>query len=84
MRLSLHDPKKLGEKYVDQPELWIKTEKLVRDSLEKGKFNFVEIPGEAAFYGPKIDEAIKKVKELVTNFISKLSENEKTNINKTL
>ena len=31
MRLSLHDPKKLGEKYVDEPELWIKTEKLVRE-----------------------------------------------------
>jgi len=55
MRLSLHDPDKLGEKYIDEPELWIKTENLVRESLQDGKLNFVEIPGEAAFYGPKID-----------------------------
>ena len=55
MRLSLHDPKKLGDKYVDEPELWIKTENLVRESLKDGGLNFVEIEGEAAFYGPKID-----------------------------
>jgi len=58
MRLSLHDPNKLGEKYVNQPELWIKTEELVRESLKEGKINFIEIPGEAAFYGPKIDVQI--------------------------
>jgi len=71
MRLSLHDPEKLGEKYVDEPELWIKTEKLVREALEDGKLNFVEIPGEAAFYGPKIDvqvwSAIGKEFTLATN-----------------
>ena len=71
MRLSLHDPKKLGEKYVDEPELWIKTEKLVREALTDGKLNFVEIPGEAAFYGPKIDvqvwSAIGREFTLATN-----------------
>ena len=71
MRLSLHDPDKLGEKYVDEPDLWIKTEKLVRESLQDGKLNFVEIPGEAAFYGPKIDvqvwSAIGKEFTLATN-----------------
>jgi threonyl-tRNA synthetase len=71
MRLSLHDPKKLGEKYVDEPELWIKTEKLVRQALEDGGLNFVEIPGEAAFYGPKIDvqvwSAIGREFTLATN-----------------
>ena len=71
MRLSLHDPDKLGEKYVDEPELWIKTENLVREALEKGKLNFVEIPGEAAFYGPKIDvqvwSAIGREFTLATN-----------------
>ena len=71
MRLSLHDPKKLGEKYVDEPELWIKTEKLVRQALEDGALNFVEIPGEAAFYGPKIDvqvwSAIGREFTLATN-----------------
>ncbi len=71
MRLSLHDPKKLGEKYVDEPELWLKTEELVREALQDGKLNFVEIPGEAAFYGPKIDvqvwSAIGREFTLATN-----------------
>ncbi len=71
MRLSLHDPEKLGEKYVDEPELWIKTEQLVRESLEEGGVNFVEIEGEAAFYGPKIDvqvwSAIGREFTLATN-----------------
>ena len=58
MRLSLHDPENLGEKYVGKPELWIKTEQLIRESLKEGELNFVEIPGEAAFYGPKIDVQI--------------------------
>jgi threonyl-tRNA synthetase len=71
MRLSLHDKDKLGEKYVDEPELWIKTENLVREALEDGGLNFVEIPGEAAFYGPKIDvqvwSAIGREFTLATN-----------------
>ena len=71
MRLSLHDPDKLGEKYVNEPDLWIKTEDLVREALEDGKLNFVEIPGEAAFYGPKIDvqvwSAIGREFTLATN-----------------
>ena len=71
MRLSLHDPDRLGKKYVDEPDLWIKTEKLVREALEDGGLNFVEIPGEAAFYGPKIDvqvwSAIGKEFTLATN-----------------
>ena len=71
MRLSLHDPSKLGEKYVDEPDLWVKTENMVRESLQDGKLNYVEIPGEAAFYGPKIDvqvwSAIGREFTLATN-----------------
>lgn len=71
MRLSLHDPKELGGKYVNEPELWLKTEKAVREALEEGELNFTEIPGEAAFYGPKIDvqvwSAIGKEFTLATN-----------------
>jgi len=58
MRLSLHDPADLGGKYVDEPELWIQTEKEVRAALIDGEIPFVEVPGEAAFYGPKIDVQI--------------------------
>lgn len=58
MRLSLHDPAKLGKKYVDEPELWKETELLVRDVLIKTETPFVEVQDEAAFYGPKIDVQI--------------------------
>jgi threonyl-tRNA synthetase len=55
MRFSTHDPAKLGQKFVNEPELWIQTENMVRDVLKKSGINFVEVPNEAAFYGPKID-----------------------------
>ncbi len=55
MRFSTHDPEKLGEKFVDDPELWKQTEDMVREVLEDSGINFIEIPNEAAFYGPKID-----------------------------
>jgi threonyl-tRNA synthetase len=58
MRLSLHDPSKLGQKYVNEPELWKETEELVRDVLIKTNTPFVEVQDEAAFYGPKIDVQI--------------------------
>lgn len=58
MRLSLHDPEKLGQKYVNEPELWLETEELVRNVLIENKIPFVEVKGEGAFYGPKIDVQI--------------------------
>lgn len=58
MRLSLHDPEKLGEKYVNEPELWLETEELVRNVLIETGVPFVEVKGEGAFYGPKIDVQI--------------------------
>lgn len=58
MRLSLHDKEGLGKKYVDEPELWLATEAKVRDAMKKSGVDYVEIPGEAAFYGPKIDVQI--------------------------
>jgi len=71
MRLSLHDQEGLGKKYVDEPELWIETEQWVREALLEGELEFEEVPGEAAFYGPKIDvqvwSAIGKEFTLATN-----------------
>ena len=71
MRLSTHSPTKLGQKYVDEPELWLKTEKMVRDVLTEAKIPFVEVADEAAFYGPKIDvqvwSAIGREFTLATN-----------------
>ncbi len=55
MRFSTHDPARLGEKFVDDPALWKKTEDMVRNVLVESGINYVEVPNEAAFYGPKID-----------------------------
>jgi threonyl-tRNA synthetase len=58
MRLSLHDPAKLGQKYVNEPALWKETEDMVRKVLIETNTPFVEVQDEAAFYGPKIDVQI--------------------------
>ncbi len=55
MRFSTHDPARLGQKYVNEPALWKQTEDMVREVLKNSGINFVEVPNEAAFYGPKID-----------------------------
>jgi threonyl-tRNA synthetase len=58
MRLSLHDPAKLGQKYVNEPKLWLETETMVRNVLIESNIPYVEVQDEAAFYGPKIDVQI--------------------------
>ncbi|MBA2272085.1 MAG: threonine--tRNA ligase [Chthoniobacterales bacterium] len=58
MRFSTHDPSRLsgiGAKFVDNPALWAKTEDMVREVLQRSGINYIEVPNEAAFYGPKID-----------------------------
>lgn len=71
MRFSTHEPTKLGKKYVDQPELWLETEDMVRQVLIDSKIPYIEVPDEGAFYGPKIDvqvwSAIGKEFTLATN-----------------
>lgn len=71
MRLSVHDADGLGKKYVNNPDLWKRTEDAVRDALKIGNIDFIEIKGEAAFYGPKVDvqiwSAIGKEFTLATN-----------------
>ena len=53
-RLSLWDPND-KEKYVDNPEMWQRGEEYLKDAMEVLGLEYVEAPGEAAFYGPKID-----------------------------
>jgi threonyl-tRNA synthetase len=71
MRFSTHTAEGLGKKYVDNAPLWRKTEEMVRQAMTNGGINFVEVPGEAAFYGPKIDvqvwSAIGREFSLATN-----------------
>ncbi|WP_369931424.1 threonine--tRNA ligase [Plantactinospora sp. BC1] len=53
-RLSLRGP---AEKYVGDDEQWRRAEELLRAAL--GGLPYVEAPGEAAFYGPKIDIQVR-------------------------
>jgi threonyl-tRNA synthetase len=55
MRFSTHDPAKLGQKFLNEPELWKQTEEMTRNVLKNSGINYVEVPNEAAFYGPKVD-----------------------------
>ncbi len=61
MRFSTHDPSKLGQKFVDEPALWKQTEEMTRHVLKESKINYVEVPNEAAFYGPKVDVQVWSV-----------------------
>jgi threonyl-tRNA synthetase len=61
MRFSTHGKEGLGKKYVNEPELWIQTENMVRDVLKNSGINYVEVANEAAFYGPKIDVQVWSV-----------------------
>jgi len=64
MRFSTHDPSRLtgdNAKFVNEPELWKKTEDLVRRVLIDSKIPCVEVANEAAFYGPKIDVQVWSV-----------------------
>jgi len=61
MRFSTHDPAKLGQKFVDDPVLWKQTEDMVRRVLQESGINYIEVPNEAAFYGPKIDVQVWSV-----------------------
>ena len=71
MRFSKHNPEKLGQKYIDMPELWEKTENMVSKVLQSMGVSYVEVEDEAAFYGPKIDiqvwSAIGREFTLATN-----------------
>ena len=61
MRFSTHTSEGLGKKYVDDAPLWVQTENMVRKVLIDSKIPYVEVPNEAAFYGPKIDVQVWSV-----------------------
>ena len=54
VELSLHDPKKQGE-FVGSEADWDKAESTLKETLTRRGVAFKAIPGEGAFYGPKID-----------------------------
>jgi threonyl-tRNA synthetase len=55
-RLSLR-----GEEFLGAAEVWDRAEGMLRDALVEAGMPFEEAPGEAAFYGPKIDMQIRDV-----------------------
>tara|TARA_Y100000739_G_scaffold182_1_gene150 strand:+ start:122 stop:1936 length:1815 start_codon:yes stop_codon:yes gene_type:complete len=61
MRFSTHSPERLGDKYVNEPQLWEQTEDMVRKVLVESGVDFMEVPDEAAFYGPKIDVQVYSI-----------------------
>ncbi len=54
IRLSLWDETK-KEKYLGEPEVWEKSQKLLEEILRENKIEFFIGVGEAAIYGPKMD-----------------------------
>lgn len=54
IRLSLWDPNH-QEKYLGEPEVWEKSQKLLEDILIENKIEYFRAEGEAAIYGPKMD-----------------------------
>jgi len=57
VRVGLRDP--ASSKYVGSPENWAQAEDAVRTAVKNSGMTFSEEPGEAAFYGPKIDFVVK-------------------------
>jgi len=53
-RLSLRD-KRNTEKYVANDEMWDLAERVLREAMDALRLPYTEAPGEAAFYGPKLD-----------------------------
>ena len=59
VRIGLRDPD--SSKYVGEAAKWDKAENALREAAKNLGVKFVEEPGEAAFYGPKIDFVVKDV-----------------------
>ena len=55
-RLSGRDD---SDKYIGDPAVWEETEGIIREALLEVGHPFEEAPGEAAFYGPKLDVQIR-------------------------
>jgi len=59
-KFSRWDPKD-KEKYIQNPRAWDESQKMMKKILNKIKLKYVDVKGEAAFYGPKLDLQYKDV-----------------------
>lgn len=57
-RLSYRDPED-KEKYIDNDAMWEKAQAMLKDTMEEMQVDYIEVEGEAAFYGPKLDVQVK-------------------------
>lgn len=62
-RLSRSDPADANgsDKYVDNPTAWAWCEQVLREIVDELALDWVDGPGEAAFYGPKLDIQFRTV-----------------------
>lgn len=60
LRLSRRDPANKG-KYIGTDDNWMRAESALQSALEKMDLPYVDVVGEAAFYGPKIDLIVRDV-----------------------
>lgn len=69
VQLSLRD-RNDQEKYTGSVALWDEAEAAIKEALNEMNLRYVEVPGEAAFYGPKVDfmvrDALKRQWQLGT------------------
>ena len=54
LRVSLHDPNHM-EKYLGNEDSWKDAESILLEAAKNKDIEYFEAPGEAAFYGPKLD-----------------------------
>jgi threonyl-tRNA synthetase len=60
-RLSFRD--RTSDKYIGSEEAWNKAENAIRRAVQHLEMDYFEAPGEAAFYGPKLDFIFQDVLE---------------------
>ncbi|MBI2609618.1 threonine--tRNA ligase [Candidatus Giovannonibacteria bacterium] len=60
VHISTHDPKDI-KKYIGERKIWKQSEKILENLIQKRSWSFEIVPGEAAFYGPKLDFIFKDV-----------------------
>lgn len=57
-QVSLRDPSNM-DKYVGEDDEWDRAEQAIREAAEEMELETVEVVGEAAFYGPKLDFMVR-------------------------
>ena len=57
-RVSYRDPEDT-EKYFDDDAMWERAQAMLKEAMDELDLDYIEVEGEAAFYGPKLDVQVK-------------------------